>query len=99
MQDEEPKSAFELAMERLRRQDRSEGRSERALSDQQRSQLAETRRFYEAKLAELEILQQSSRRKAKDEADLETTDKQYSEERERLVRERDAKLESIREQG
>jgi len=99
VQDEEPKSAFELAMERLRRQDRSEGRSERPLSDDQRSQLAETRRFYEAKLAELEILQQSSRRKAKDAADLEATDSQYQQERERLVRERDTKLDSIRDQG
>jgi hypothetical protein len=96
VQDEEPKSAIELAMERLRRQDRSEGRADRPLSDDQRLLLAETRRFYEAKLAELEILQQSSLRKAKDAADLEATDSQYREERERLVRERDAKLDGIR---
>ena len=56
MADEAPKSAYELAMERLRQKDAAEGIAERAVSDEQKAEIAEVRRIYEAKVAEAEIL-------------------------------------------
>jgi hypothetical protein len=56
MPDEAPKSAYELAMERLRRQDAEQGVTERATTDQQKEQIAEARRVHAAKTAEIEIL-------------------------------------------
>ena len=51
------KSAYELAMERLRAQDRKTGaEKERPLTDAQKKAIAELRREATAKLAELEIL-------------------------------------------
>jgi hypothetical protein len=56
MTDEAPKSSFDLAMERLRKKDAEQGVSERAVTDQQKADIAEIRRIYEAKVAEAEIL-------------------------------------------
>ena len=50
-EDEAPKSSYELAMERLRKKDREAGVEERPVSDEQKAQLAEVRKLYEAKLA------------------------------------------------
>ena len=62
----ELKSAYELAMERLRKQDAEAGVEPRPLSDEQRAAIAEARRFYEAKLAQHDVLHQSSLRKMSD---------------------------------
>jgi hypothetical protein len=59
MSDEAPKSAYELAMARLRRKDAEDGVEERAVTDEQRAEIAELRRVYEAKVAEAEILHKS----------------------------------------
>jgi hypothetical protein len=58
MSDDRPlRSAYELAMERLRRQDHDEGVEEpEPLSPAQKERIAELRREASAKLAELEIL-------------------------------------------
>ena len=56
MADETPKSAYELAMERLRKKDAADGIAERAVTDEQKAEIAEVRRVYEAKVAEAEIL-------------------------------------------
>jgi hypothetical protein len=56
MPDEAPKSAYELAMERLRRKDAEQGVEERAVTDEQKAEIAEVKRVYQAKLAEAEIL-------------------------------------------
>ena len=58
MSDEErPKTAYELAMERLREKDREEGTAEhRPLDADQKRRIAELRSTAKAKLAELEIL-------------------------------------------
>jgi hypothetical protein len=56
MTDEAPKSAYELAMERLRKKDAAEGIAERAVTEEQKAEIAEVRRVYEAKVAEAEIL-------------------------------------------
>jgi hypothetical protein len=96
MSDEAPKSAFELAMERLRQKDRDEGVEERPLSEEQRERLAEVRRVYDAKLAELEILHASSRRQAVEHEALERLDEGYRREREHLNAERERKNAEIR---
>jgi hypothetical protein len=97
MTDDKPlKSAFELAMERLSRADAESGVEQRRLSDEQKASIAELRRFYEAKLAEQELLHQSSLRKTMDPEARAVLEEEYRRDRERLVSERDAKLEKIR---
>ena len=57
-----PKSAVELALERLRRQDEEAGEGAAAggaLTDGQKEAIAAARRDYEAKVAEAEILMRS----------------------------------------
>ena len=59
--DSPPKSAYELAMERLTAQDRAEGIEIRPLTDSQKKEIAELRQKAKAGLAELEILRDKSR--------------------------------------
>lgn len=99
MSEEEPRSAYELAMERLRKKDAEHGVEQRALSDEQRAEIAELRSVYEAKLAEREILHESQRRKARDPAALEEREQEYRRDRERLVSERDRKIEGVRDRS
>ena len=57
-----PKSAYELAMERLRALDREAGVEEnRPLTDRQKRRIAKLRREAKAKLAELEIMHRRNR--------------------------------------
>ena len=60
MPDDAPKSAYELAMERLRRKDAEQGIEEREVSEEQKNEIAEVRRVYAAKVAEAEILYKST---------------------------------------
>ena len=93
---DEPKTAYELILERLKQKDRAEGVSERALSAKQKARIAELRKVYEAKLAEREILHQADRRKAADPEALEQLDLDYRRDRERIASERDRKIDEIR---
>lgn len=96
--DGSPKSAYELALERLRRKDREAGVEERPLTDAQRERIAELRRVYDARLAEREILHQGELRRARDPEQLEQLEEQYRRERDRIAAERDRKIEEVREQ-
>ena len=60
MSDGAPKSAFELAMEKLKRQDEAAGVESVALSDEQVAAIAEARNTYAAQVAECEILLNSA---------------------------------------
>ena len=91
-----PKSSYELAMERLRKKDQEEGVEARTVTDAQKAAIAEVRNFYEAKLAEAEVLHQSKMRVLFDPAARETLEQEYRRDRERLVSERDSKIEKIR---
>jgi hypothetical protein len=97
MGEDAPKSAFELAMERLRRKDEEEGREPQTLSDEQRERIAEIRRLYEARLAEREILHRSERSRARDPEALERLEDEYRRDREHLVAEREQKLTEARQ--
>ncbi len=91
-----PKTAYELAMERLRRKDAEEGVERAPVTEAQKAAIAEVRNYYEAKLAELEVLHQSRRRTATDPASLAERDEEYRRDRDRLAAERDAKIEKVR---
>jgi len=93
-----PKSAFELAMERLRKKDAEEGVTTQPMTDQQKSAIAEVRSLYDSKIAEQEILQQSAMKHLlnADPAEGEEVSRRFRRERERLASERDLKVERIR---
>ena len=96
MADNAPKSAYELAMERLRKKDQDEGVTVVPLTEPQRAQIAEIRNFYEAKIAELKVLHESTMRRSVDIAERETLDQQHRRELEHLSSARDSKIEKIR---
>jgi hypothetical protein len=91
-----PKTAYELAMERLRRRDAAAGIEHKPLTEEQKARIAEIRNFYQAKLAELEVLHQGTLRTVADPAERETREADYRRDRERLASERDAKIEKAR---
>ena len=93
MTDDKPlKSSLELAMERMAKKDAEAGITSKPLTDAQKAAIAETRNFYEAKLAELEVLHQSKINGTFDPAERETLEQQYRREREHLTTERDNKV-------
>ena len=97
MIDEKPlKSALELAMERLAKKDADAGIEAKPVTGAQKAAIAETRNFYEAKIAELEVLHQSKINGTFDPAERETLDQQYRREREHLTTERDNKIARLR---
>jgi hypothetical protein len=95
--DDEPKTAYELILERLKQKDRAQGVSEKPLSDEKKARIAELRKLYEAKLAEREILHQSERRRAGDPEALEQLEQEYRRDRERIAGERDRRIDEVRE--
>ena len=96
MEDEAPKSAYELAMERLRKKDAEAGIEQKPLTDEQRAAIAEARNFCEAKLAEREVLHQSSIARMADPEARAALEQDYRRDRERFNSERDAKIQKIR---
>ena len=97
MTEEKPlKSSLELAMERLAKKDADAGITATPVTDAQKAAIAEVRNFYEAKIAELEVLHQSKINATFDPAEHETLDQQYRREREHLTSEREHKIAKIR---
>jgi len=90
------KSAYELAMERLRKKDEEAGIESKPVTDAQKAAIAEIRNFYEAKMAEQEVLHQSALKKTLEPEARAALDAQYRRDRERLASERDNKIEKIR---
>lgn len=94
MSEDEPKSAIELAMEKLRARGDF---AETFLTDAQKAEIAETRSFYRAKIAELEIHQETKMRQATTLEELEALKKELTKEKERLHREMEDKVQKVRE--
>jgi len=94
--DNAPKSAYELAMERLRKKDAEDGVERPTVTDAQKAAVAEIRSVYEAKLAELDVMHQSKMRASVDPEARATLEQEFRRERERLTTERDAKVEKAR---
>jgi hypothetical protein len=93
---DEPKSAYELAMERLRKKDRDEGVEQRAPTAAQREAIAEARRVAEARLAEREILHSSKMRGVLEPEAREALEQEYRRDREHIISDRDRKIEDAR---
>ena len=97
MADDKPlKSSLELAMERLQKGDKDAGIERHPVSDAQKAAIGEARNFYEATLAEQEVLHHSRLRATLDPAERATIEEQYRRDRERLSSERESKIEKIR---
>jgi len=91
-----PKTAYELAMERLKSRDAEAGVEHKPLTDAQKAAISEIRNFYQAKLAELEVLHQGKLKTMIDPAERAEREGEYRRDRERLTSERDAKIEKAR---
>ncbi len=96
MSDEAPKSALELAMARLKKQDAEQGVSERPLSEDQKNEIAEVRKTYSARLAQEEILFKSKVAGVFEYEARQALQDNYRRDVERLTHERDRKIEKIR---
>lgn len=96
MSDDAPKSALELAMERLRKKDQEAGVAAPPVSDAQRAAIAEARSVSEAKLAEREILFKSKMAAIREPEAREVLEQEYRRDRERITSDRDRKIEEIR---
>ena len=91
-----PKTAYELAMERLRKQDEDTGVERQVVTAAQKAAVAEIRNFYEAKLAELDVSHQGRLRSMFDPAKRDVLEEEYRRDRERLTSERDGKVKTAR---
>ena len=96
MADDRPKSAFELAMERLRKQDKDASVEDQPLTDEQKAAIAEARQFCTAKIAEREILHQAALAGAGSHEEIERLNEALRRDKERLANERDRKIAGIR---
>lgn len=91
-----PKSALELAMERLRRKDAESGIEETPLTDAQREEIAEARRVFEARVAERRIMHQSALASLFDPAERAQREEEFRRDLDRFATDRDSKIRRIR---
>jgi hypothetical protein len=91
-----PKSAYELAMERLRQKDKEASVEERPLTDEQKAAIAEARQIYTARVAEREILHQASLASVRTHEELDRLNEELRRDKERLATDRDRKIAEIR---
>lgn len=96
MSGDAPKSAYELAMERLRQKDREASVEERQLTDKQKAAIAEARQFHQAKAAEREILHQAALAAAGTGEEVDKLNEELRRDQERLAKDRDRKIAEIR---
>src|ERR1051326_7154491 len=94
-----PKSAYELAMERLKKKDAEQGIVEHKLTDEQKAAISEARSVYEARVAERQILHRDKQLKTFDPAEIEKMEQDYRHDLERFASDRDAKIRRIREES
>lgn len=94
--DDAPKSAYELAMAKLRAQ---EGFEEKPLSNDQKAEIAEIRSRYRAKIAEVEMSHESKLQAATSREEVVTLQAELLKEKERLNGEMEKKVEEVRRHG
>jgi hypothetical protein len=95
--DDAPKSALELAMERLRKKDAADGVVERSFTDEQKAEIAEIRRVYSAKIAQEEIIHESKLATTWEPEERMKLEEGYRRDVQRLNEERDRRIEKVRE--
>lgn len=97
--DDQPRSALDIVMDRLRRKDAEAGTIDTPLTDRQRTAIAEVRRIYEAQVAERRIMHQSSVAGLFEPDQLAEREAEMRRDLDRFERERDEKVKRIRESG
>jgi hypothetical protein len=98
MSDDTPKSALELAMARLKKQDADAGVVEHKLTDAQKAAIAEARSVYEARVAERQIMHREKQLTTYDPAQVEAIEQEYRRDLERFASDRDGKISRIRQE-
>lgn len=96
MADGAPKSAYELAMEKLKRKDEAAGVAAVELTPAQLEAIAEARRTCEARVAECRILHQSALAGAVDAQAVEELEANHRRDLARFAADRDKRVERIR---
>ena len=96
MADEAPKTAFELAMERLRQKEGASGATEQPLTDVQKAEIAEARNVYQARVAERQILHRDAAARARSYEEVEQLGEELRRDLDRLATDRDRKIDEIR---
>jgi hypothetical protein len=91
-----PKSAFELAMEKLKKKDAESGVEEQVLTDEQRAAIAEARSVHESRVAERRIMHQSAINAVFDPAELEERNTELRRDLDRFESDLEAKIRKIR---
>ena len=99
MNDDKPRSAVELAMERMRKKDVDSGVVERTVTDDQKAAIAEARSVHASKVAELEILHRATMAGIFDPADRSRVEDDFRRELHRLHDGLERKVEQIRAKG
>ncbi len=99
MSDEAPKSALELAMERLRLKDAEDGVVAKTLTADQKAEIAQVRQVYAAKVAQEEILFKSKLASARDPEERMKLEEGHRRDLQRLGEERERKIEKLRGQA
>jgi len=93
MSEDEPKSAFELAMEKLRARG---DYTETPLTETQKKEIADIRSQYRARIAELEIHEEAKMKQATSLEELEALKEALGKEKERLNQEMEDKVQKVR---
>ena len=96
---DKPRSALEIAMERLKKRDAESGVVDTPPTDEQKAAIAEARSVHAAKVAELEILQRSKVAAVLEPADRVRIELEYRDELRRLHDDLDRKVARIRRAG
>lgn len=99
MDDKGLKSSYELAMDRLRKRDEEAGIERTPVTEAQKAAIAEIRNFYGSKIAELDVLHHGRLRATVDPGERAAREDEYRRDHERLVSERDAKIEKARQRS
>jgi len=104
MNDDAPKSAYELALEKLKKRDRESGEAAPvSLTAEQKKNIAEIRRKFEARLAEREILHRSERARLLSDPEgaekLIKLEEEYARDRRRIEEQRESAIQAARTGG
>ena len=91
-----PKSALELALERLKKKDAESGVEQKTLTDEQRAAIADARTLCEARIAERRIMHQSQTAAIFDPQELERKHEELRRDLAQFEADRDAKIRKIR---
>lgn len=91
-----PKSALELALERLKKKDADAGIEQKTLTDEQRAAIAEARNLCDARIAERRIMHQSQTAGTFDPQELELRREELRRDIAQFESDRDAKIRKIR---